>query len=118
MTTNYRKYEPGTLVRMHIFVPAELREECISAAAELQLPLQQFCVAALREFARNTIGLPSPPPAAAPIPTTADVLRAYVSGEDKLIGPCGARWPCEYSSTEPEILGDWEFCGSCGIRTR
>jgi len=102
---------------MDLTVPAELKNDLIMLAEEMQLPVSQICLGFLREGVRNTIELPKPPPAAAPIPTTADVLRAYVSGEDKLVAPCGARWPCEYESTPTEKLGEWEFCGHCGIRT-
>ena len=117
MSTEYRKYNSET-VRMTISIPNEVRELSIQAAKELDIPLAQFISAALREFARDTIGLPKPPPAAAAVPTVSDVLRAYVAGESRLIGPCGKAWPCEYESSTPEKLNDWEFCGSCGIRTR
>ena len=116
MSTKYRKYESDT-VRMTISIPNEVREMSILASEELDIPLAQFIAAALREYARDTIGLPKPPPASAPIPTVSDVLREYISGENRLIGPCGQSWPCEYDSTTPETVGEWEFCGSCGIRT-
>lgn len=117
MTTKYRKYD-SEYIRMSISLPNEVREMAIDAAEILGIPLYQFMAAAIREHARDTIGLPKPPPAHAPIPTVAEVLRSYVDGESRLIGPCGERWPCKYDEQAPEIVGDWEFCRSCGIRTR
>jgi hypothetical protein len=118
MTTNYKRYKPGSTVRMHIAVPQELRELCIERADELGVSLQQFCLAALREYSRDTIGLPKPPPAKVPPPSVTDVLRAYVDGETKLIGPCGSKWPCLLNDEGTEELGDWEFCKACGIRVQ
>lgn len=117
MNTKYRKYNSDT-VRMTISIPNEVRELSIQAAEELDIPLAQFISAALREYARDTIGLPKPPPASAPVPSVSDVLRSYVEGSERLIGPCGEKWPCGYNETAPEHLNDWEFCGSCGIRTK
>jgi len=116
MTTRYRKYDSDN-VRMTLNIPNDVRELSISAAEFLGVPLSQFIAAALREYARDTIGLPKPPPAAAPVPSVSDVLRSYVEGGDRMIGPCGEKWPCLYDGSVPERVGDWEFCRHCGIRT-
>ena len=117
MTTKYRDYQSDT-VRMTISIPNEVRKLAIEASEECDIPLTQFISYAIREAARDTIGIPKPPPAVAPVPSVSDVLRSYVEGGERLIGPCGERWPCQYAETAPEVLNDWEFCGSCGIRTR
>jgi hypothetical protein len=105
----------GETVALHLKIPAWVKALIAEAAEEEGMSMSQYCAHVLSMRARDTIGIPNPPPAAAPIPSISDVLRSYVDGS-KLIGPCGKPWPCEYSEDSSKFIGDVEFCGECNIR--
>lgn len=107
--------DPNKSVGLHIHMPQWVKELVASAAEEEGLSMSQYCAHVLAMRARDTIGVPNPPPAAAPIPSVSDVLRSYVDG-GKLIGPCGEPWPCQYSEDSSKFIGDVEFCGECNVR--
>ena len=110
--------DKNKIVRVHISLPLGVKEVCKKAAKELGISTSEVIALAAREYARDTIGLPSKPPVAS-IPTVADVLRGYVDGSsERLIGPCGQAWSqCAYDQETPECVGSMEFCGACGVRT-
>lgn len=108
--------DENVLTKLHISVPAWLKSSLQEAAAEEGMSVSQYCCFALEGAARDTIGLPKRPDPAAPIPTVTDVLRGYVSGEgDRLIGPCGDSWPCEYNPDLEFRLGDYRLCHFCDV---
>ncbi len=110
--------DKNKIVRVHISLPLGVKMVCQEAAKELGISTSEVIALAAREYARDTIGLPSKAPEA-PIPSVADVLRDYVDGVGaRLIGPCGEAWSqCAYDQETPERVGSMEFCGSCGVRT-
>lgn len=101
---------------IRILVPVWVKDLVRQAAAREGVPVATLAASMLVEGARDTIGLPKPPDPVAPIPSVSDVLRAYVAGEERMIGPCGNSWPCEYDESESKYIGDCEFCGHCDIR--
>ena len=109
--------QKNKLTKLHISVPIWLKELLVESADKEGMSTAQYCAFKLEASARDTIGVFRRPPETA-IPTVADVLRNYVDGTDKLIGPCGDPWPCAYDPTEVKVLGDYEFCGACDICVR
>lgn len=107
--------DPNKSVGLHIRLPQWVKGLVEAAAEEEGMSMSQYCAHVLAMLARDTIGVPLPPIAAAPLPTVSDVLRTYVEGS-KMIGPCGEHWPCEYSEESSKFIGDAEFCGECNIR--
>lgn len=103
-------------VRVSILLPAWLREQLDKAAEKEGMARSTWISLMLRKHCLDTLEIPQPPPAVNPIPSTSDVLRSYVDGSFKLIGPCGERWPCEYENSESDFIVDYEFCGHCGVR--
>lgn len=108
--------DPNVSVSIHLHVPAWVKQLIVEAAAVEGMSMSEYCAHGLHVLARDTIGVPLPPSPATPIPGVADVLRAYVEGTDRLIGPCGKTWPCSYAADESKWIGDAEFCGSCNVR--
>ena len=107
--------DPNKQVSIHMSMPAWVKELIAEAAEAEGMSMSQYCAHILALRARDTIGIPNPPPAVAPIPTVSDVLRTYVDGS-KMIGPCGEPWPCEYREESSKFIGDAEFCGTCNVR--
>jgi len=107
--------DPNENVSLHLRMPAWVKELVAEAAAAEGMAMAQYCAHVLAGCARDTIGIPEPPPAVAALPTVSDVLRTYIEGS-KMIGPCGNAWPCEYSEEASKFIGDAEFCGSCNVR--
>lgn len=103
-------------VRMFVNVPPWVKERLKEAAAKEGMALATFCSLALLEVARDTIGVPKPPDPVSGVPSVTDVLRNYVEGNGRLIGPCGEVWPCGYDPDESKCVAEVEFCGKCGIR--
>lgn len=103
-------------VRVSVLMPLWVKEALREAAEVEGLPLSTYASHALIAAARDTIGVPKPPPAAAPIPSVSDVLREYINGDSRLIGPCGERWPCPYDPQASKYIGDAEFCAHCDVR--
>lgn len=108
--------DKNSLVSVHISLPVWVKEFVAEAAEKEGLSMSQFCSHVLAAGARDTIGIPKPPSPVAPIPTVSDVLRTYIDGGSKLIGPCGNAWPCEYSENTSQFIGSAEFCGACNVR--
>lgn len=108
--------DPNKLVDLHISLPFWVKKLIAEAAESEGMSMSQYCALVLSVCARDTIGLPKPPDPVAPPPTVADVLRSYVDGSNKLIGPCGDSWPCGYDADESKWIGDCEFCASCNVR--
>lgn len=108
--------DKNKLVSLHISLPIWVKELVSAAAAAENTSVSQYCAHALSTLARDTIGVPRTPPAVAPVPTVSDVLRNYVEGNSKLIGPCGDAWPCGYSADQSNWIGDCEFCAECNVR--
>jgi len=108
--------DENALTKLHISVPLWLKASLKEAADVEGLSVSQYCCFVLEGAARDTIGLPKRPDPVAPIPSVSDVLRGYVSGEgDRLIGPCGDAWPCEYDPALEFRLGEYRLCHFCDV---
>lgn len=105
---------PDSSNYLQVRLPGWLKNDIIDHCQKLGCSLNAWLVESLRASLRVERGLPEPPPARAPLPTTADQIRAWAVGE-KLLTPCG-KMEC------PAMSGDtWEhdsmgFCVHCGIR--
>jgi hypothetical protein len=103
-------------VNLHLHIPIWVKELLFEAAEREGTPLSTLAACLLKEAAKGRMGLPPAPEPVCPIPSLPDVLRAYVEGSDRLIGPCGNSWPCEYRQECSDWIGDLEFCYHCGVR--
>lgn len=103
----------GTPAVLHVQLPADLKNSVVEAAAAAGMSVTGWVANALRSAARHGLGLPDPPPASHPLPTPAEVVSSYVTGE-RLLGPCGRGWPCD-AAGDVEELGGVTWC-RCGIR--
>ncbi len=101
---------------IQVRLPGWLKNQLIEHAEKLDCTLNAWLVEAIQTQLRADLSLPEPPPARAPLPTTADMIRVWAVGE-RIITPCG-KVSC------PAVQeGDyrWEhdgmgFCNECGIR--
>jgi hypothetical protein len=109
--------QKNKLTKLHISVPFWLKELLVDAAEKEGMSTSQYCSFKLESSARDTIGVIRKPPVSS-IPTVSDVLRSYVEGTSKLIGPCGQPFPCDYDPDQVKVLGDYEFCHACDICVR
>tara|TARA_B100000287_G_scaffold346532_1_gene334172 strand:+ start:224 stop:571 length:348 start_codon:yes stop_codon:yes gene_type:complete len=107
--------QKNKLTKLHISVPIWLKDLLIESAEKEGMSVAGYCALKLESSARDTIGVIRSHPVA-PIPSVSDVLRNYVEGKgERLIGPCGESWPCEYDPSESKMLGNYEFCNHCGV---
>jgi hypothetical protein len=87
------------------------KNEMIRYADKLDMSLSAFILYAVWVFILNEKGLPDPGSAQFAIPSPADELRSYLSGE-MLLKPCGQR-ECDMKRV---VVGGMEFCNTCNIR--
>lgn len=104
---------PGSTAYVHTRVPGEVKNLCVTAARAAGLSVNAWAANVLRLAALDAAGFPPPPPAAHPLPDPAATVAAYATGE-RLLGPCGRRWPCDAAGPLEELAGV-SWCG-CGIR--
>ena len=105
-------------VNLQLTIAPWLRDSLREVADREGVSISQLVSAVMYQaLAADELGMPVPPPVTQ-VPTVGDVLKAYVDGESKLIGPCGEPWPCEYDADQVDRLGDAEFCHHCHIRTQ
>lgn len=112
-----RPPQPATTngtVHIQIRIPGWLKNKLITRATELDTSINALLVTAIKKWLEEDGTLPTPPPAAHPLPTTADQIRAWAQGI-KLTGPCG-QTECSARTGgiwETDLMG---FCRECGIR--
>ena len=101
---------------IQVRLPGHLKNELIEHAAKLDCTLNAWLVEAIQTQLRADLALPEPPPAHAPLPTTADMIRQWAVGE-RVVMPCGRADACSVIDAD----GRWShdgmgFCTECGIR--
>jgi hypothetical protein len=100
---------PDGKYNLVIQIPGWLKNAILDACGEARI--NQWVSTVLYEAVREARGLPPAPPPAAPKPTTADQIRAYMVGE-VILQPCG-KTDCEPTWEE---LQNMQFCQKCGVR--
>ena len=104
-------------VYLQLRVPGWLKNKIIERADELGVSVNSCLLIATKKWLEDEGTLPEPPVACNTLPTTADQIRAWATGQ-KLTGPCG--------QTDCKALdesGRWQsdgmgFCRHCGIRVQ
>lgn len=100
---------------LQLRLPGWLKNDLLRLAAREGIGLAAYCTVILKEAAEQRHGLPPAPPARAPLPTTADQIRAWATGET-LLTPCGQVGNCPGLDGDTFDLGGVTFCRSCRIR--
>ena len=101
---------------LQVRLPAELKNAVIDRCEALECSLNAWLVEALRKGLRDDLGLPEPPPAKAPLPTPADMIREWAAGE-RVLFPCGRTDNCTAVAPDGAWVHDgMGFCRECGIR--
>jgi len=106
----------GQTAYLQIRLPGWLKNQIIDHCQNLNISLNAWLIEATQQALRTDLQLPTPPPAKAPLPTTADIIRQWATGE-RILTPCG-------KETCPATEGDYRyskhdkqgFCNECGIR--
>lgn len=104
--------EVGNYIQVRI--PGWLKNDIIDHCAKLECSLNAWLVEAIQAALRSDRGLPEPPQARAPLPTTADQIRAWAVGE-RLIMPCGKQ-QCSADQGGTWVHDGMGFCRECNIR--
>lgn len=99
----------------HIRLPGWLKNQVIEVTKKNNTNVNGWITEVIRRGLREEWGLPEPPPAVAPLPTTADQIRLWVSGE-KILTPCGKVNTCFGTQNEPYRHSGMSFCKECDIR--
>ena len=107
--TPQRAELPDGKYNLIVQIPGWLKNEILEACDGARI--NQWVSAVLVQAVRESRGLPPVPEPSAPRPTTADELRAYLTGE-KLLQPCG-KTDC---APEWQQVQNMEFCKKCGVR--
>lgn len=104
--------EPAPVrVALNVRLSPELRRLVADAAGHAGMTVNAWVANALRLAARDGLGLPPPAPASNPLPDPLAAVTAWAAGE-RLLGPCGKRWPCHAESDLEDVDGVvWCVCG-------
>lgn len=105
---------PDTPNYIQLRLPGWLKNDIISHCETLGCSLNAWLIEAVQTALRSDRGLPEPPQARAPIPTTADQIRAWAVGE-RLLMPCG-KSECSAYEGDTWSHDGMGFCRECGIR--
>lgn len=92
-------------------IPGWLKNQILEHCATIESSINDWATSRLLLALREDKGLPPVPEATNPIPTTADQIRAWATGQ-KLLQPCG-QTDCQ---PEWQQLQNMKFCSKCGIR--
>jgi hypothetical protein len=106
---------PDSQNYLQIRLPGWLKNEIITHCEILDCSLNAWLVEAVQSALRADRGLPEPPQARAPLPTTADQIRAWAVGE-RLVMPCGRTQGCSAYDGDTWSHDGMGFCHECGIR--
>jgi len=96
-----------------VTIPGWLKNQLIDHCKKKNVSINEWLATRIYLGITEDKGLPDPPPARSPIPTTADQIRAWAMGE-RLTMPCG-QTECDMKIEE---VGNAGYCKSCRIRVR
>ena len=115
MPKSLRRANPDEQVNLAVRIPGWLKNQVVDYLEETDQSLNEWFGAVLLRGLREGWGVPEPPPARRPLPTTGDEVRAWAAG-DRLLGPCGSPVEgCVGVSERFEVSG-LVFCSGCSIR--
>lgn len=112
-----RANSPNDDYHLILRVPGWFKNQIIDLAETNKVSVNQWILAALRAAALEQRGIPEPPQARAPLPTTIDQIRAYAEGE-RLTLPCGKMGTECAGTTDARPLGTHLYCPECNIRVQ
>jgi hypothetical protein len=109
------KHNPDAEAVLYIRVPGAIKNQVADTAQQHGLSINAWAANIIRLALRQEQGLPAPPPAAAPLPSPAEALHAYLTNTT-LTTPCGRTRTCTGLTDPPEALHGLLWCAECGIR--
>lgn len=112
-----RANQPDSNYHVILRLPGWLKNQIIDLAAANGVSVNQWLNTAVHKAALEQHGIPEPPQARAPLPTTVDQIRAYAEGE-KLVLPCGRQGDSCEGTLNPQPLGVHLYCPECHIRVQ
>ena len=102
---------PDGLYNVVVQIPGWLKNKLIEHCAKLDVSLNSWLATRIFIDLQEEQGIPPAPQAANPLPTTADQIRAWATGQ-KLLMPCG-KTDCQ---PQPQNIGGNYYCHECKIR--
>ena len=109
------KHNDDSIVQLMVRMPGWLKNR-IAAHAEAQgVTMNKWAAGVLLRALEADQGIPEPPPARYPLPTTEESIRLVLRGET-LFEPCGKAAPCEREEAGTSEVQGMTFCNHCHIR--
>jgi len=115
MPKSPQRTNPDTQINLAVRIPGWLKNQVVDYLEETDQSLNQWFTSVLQRALREGWGVPEPPPAQRPLPTTADEVRAWAAG-DRLLGPCGRGVGDCVGLVERFEVSGLVFCSGCSIR--
>ena len=112
-----RAQQPDVDYHVILRVPGWFKNQIIDLAESNGVSVNQWLLSAIRSAVLEQQGVPEPPQARAPLPTTVDQIRAYAEGE-RLTLPCGKVGTECAGTTDARPLGTHLYCPECNIRVQ
>lgn len=106
---------PDATYHLVVRIPGWLKNELLLLARREGVGMARYAETVLFRAVRDAQGIPAPPPARVALPTTADQIRAWATGE-VLSTPCGRVGSCTGTDETPRRVGGLGFCRECEIR--
>ena len=105
--------ETDATAYLAIRIPGWLKNDIHALCASQGVSMNNWALTVLKTAVDAAHGLPAPPPAQAPLPTPADQIRAWATGE-RLRTPGGrsGTWP----GLTPIDFAGMHICPQCRIR--
>ena len=114
MDRRRKRLDPNSMVRTTVYMPKFLHDRLTKEALKLGVKYGDMVSLVLLHAAEDIHGIVRPWPVRPPL-TVEEVMLAYARGE-RVTGPCGDPLPCGYSEEKADRIGDFLFCGECGVR--
>lgn len=107
------KYRKDATAVLYVRMPGWLKNEITEWCEDSGLSVTSWVNNALKHALEQEWDVPEAPPAPVPLPTRADVVRGYLTGEE-ILEPCGRPSPCE--RTQIIDVSGIGYCDHCNIR--